>query len=395
MGASPPKLTTELNTEYFLFQQKTFTSVQRLIPTQVPLPSPSLKTVDAAKFPGGTHGDVSVATTAKTVLSAAQQTSRLPMLLAIALIPSILLIIFVFAFFIWRHRRKKNSGPVYSITVEYGDQARPAMAHQNSWIDLTRIKGIHIDLEFPNSEKRKSAIISTAPQKGLSEIQTREFQLPKLRQTIAKPKDYSLSWLNGIIKRQIEVPLPESDERSSTGTRRPLSVYSAKEKENYEPNEKITRHESLKCTRETPRYEPPKFDRKAPYSHEFELTNEGFDMSLKEKNKEMNSESIASNDTESFVCSCTENQNSVSGQTLENKQQEVPAEDILIDLPKSDIPTIKPSQVNSDFNKPNTVVDNVAKRYDFELEDFQKDNSLLPIPSRRRVLMLRSRFESL
>ena len=358
-----------------LFQAKSTTPVLRRIPTQAPFPSPD-------KSPGSTGGDASVATT-NVIVSTARETSRLPLLLSIALIPSILLVVLIVVFFIWRQRRNKNSGPVYNITVEYADEMRPYLAHQNSLIDLT-IKGIHIDLEFPTTEKRKSTLVSSTPQIPYSEIQMREFQLSKL-----KPKECGLKWLNGIIKRQMEVPLPESDERSSTCTRRPVSVYSVKEKENYEPSEKVTRHESLKCTRETPRFETLKCLRRAPYSQELELTNKGFDMSTKEKNIQTNTTLLVPEDG-SFVCSCTENKN--EDQPLENIKQDSPTKHDIVNLPLLSTQTNK-TQLDNDSQQPSVI--EMANRYEVELDEVDKDKSLLPIPSRRRVLMLRSRFETL
>ena len=324
------------------------------------------------------------------VMNVAQQTSRLPMLLAIALIPSIVLVVLLFAFVIWRYRRKNNGGPVYNITVEYSDETRPPLAHQNSCIDLT-IKGIHIDLEFPKSEKRKSAHLATAAQMGFSEIQMREFQLPKLRQTISKPKERSLKWLNGIIKKQLELPYSDSDERSSS-SRRPVSVYSAKEKENYEPSEKVTRHESLKCTREPPRHEALRCIRKGPHLDQFELTNEGFDMSTKERKKRGKRKSLASED-DSFVCTCTENKKEDQSDNVNNVKGESKQLDI-VNIPEETNQTVKLRQTNSMTKKQNAAVDSV-KRYDVEQKEGDKDKSLLPIPGRRRLLMLRSRFETL
>ena len=55
---------------------------------------------------------------------------------------------------------------------------------------------------------------------------------------------------------------------------------------------------------------------------------------------------------------------------------------------------MKLRQTNSLTKKQNAAVDSV-KRYDVEQKEGDKDKSLLPIPGRRRLLMLRSRFETL
>lgn len=146
---------------------------------------------------------------------------------------------------------------MYSIKLEYADENNGFRKRcVNSRLDLS-LKGIHIDLEFPNtpsdrerraaSYARDSASFSRGS--NLSETQMRELQI------LSQECKENMEWISEVIAREMEASI----------CGRPVnrdSVYSVKEKENYEPSEKVIRRESSKRGRETVKWRVPVVQRR-------------------------------------------------------------------------------------------------------------------------------------
>ena len=191
--------------------------------------------------------------------TAATDTGHIKLLIVVAIIPSIILCAFFAAVLLVRRSRKRRNKAVYSIKLEYADENNGFRKRcVNSRLDLS-LKGIHIDLEFPNSSgdrERRGSYGRDSPRysrgSNLSETQMRELQI------LSQECRENMEWISEVIAREMEA--------SICGRIQPAnreSVYSVKEKENYEPSEKgIIRRESSKRGRETVKWRVPVVQRR-------------------------------------------------------------------------------------------------------------------------------------
>jgi len=167
----------------------------------------------------------------------------------VAIVPSIVLCVFFIAVLFFRRNRRRRNKFRYSIKLEYKDENNGFRSRcVNSRLDLS-LKGIHIDLELPNTPSdRGSSRDSTGYSRGpsLTEIQMRELQI------LSQECKENLEWISEVIARDMETSL--------CGRSQPVnrdSVYSVKEKVNYEPSAKIVRRESSKRGRESVKWRVP------------------------------------------------------------------------------------------------------------------------------------------
>ena len=183
--------------------------------------------------------------------------SHVKLLIVVAIVPSVILCAIFGAAILFRRNRNRRNTPVYSIKVEYLDEKKFRKRCVNSRLDLS-LKGIHIDLEYSSSasERRNSyprdiALFSRGS--NLGEMQMRDLDLQFRKQH----DDADLEWRNGVIVRVRETSL---NSRSQPTVRD--SIYSVKEKENFEPNEKVVRRESSKRGRESVTWRIPVVQRR-------------------------------------------------------------------------------------------------------------------------------------
>lgn len=164
--------------------------------------------------------------------------SHMVVLIVVATVPSIFLGIIIGLLICRRRGLNRHKNSHYSIKVEYRDDVRHRRKRSNSRLDLA-YHGIHIDLEFPNSQDcRDSVRFSRATH--LSESQMRELQF------LSRECNEKLEWLNEVLAKEVETTFSGAD-----GGYWPRdSIYSEKEKENFEPSEKILRRESSKRSRD-------------------------------------------------------------------------------------------------------------------------------------------------
>ncbi|KAL9963304.1 hypothetical protein ACROYT_G032493 [Oculina patagonica] len=183
----------------------------------------------------------------------ATDSGHIKLLIVVAIIPSVILCVFFGAVLLIRRRRNRRNKAVYSIKLEYADENNGFRKRcVNSRLDLS-LKGIHIDLEFPNmpsDRERRASYGRDSPRysrgSNLSETQMRELQI------LSQECKENMEWISEVIAREMEA--------SICGRTQPNreSVYSVKEKENYEPSEKgIIRRESSKRGRETVKWRVP------------------------------------------------------------------------------------------------------------------------------------------
>ena len=188
----------------------------------------------------------------------ATDTGHFNLLIVVAIIPSIILCAFFVAVLFFRRRRKRRNKAVYSIKLEYADENNGFRKRcVNSRLDLS-LKGIHIDLEFPNASsdrERRASYARDSPRYSrgstLSETQMRELQI------LSQECRENMEWISEVIAREMEA--------SICGRVQPVnreSVYSVKEKENYEPSEKVIRRESSKRGRESVKWRVPVVQRR-------------------------------------------------------------------------------------------------------------------------------------
>ena len=181
--------------------------------------------------------------------TAAAETSHIKLLLMVAIVPSIVLCVVFAAVLCFRRSRRRKNDFKYSIKLEYRDENNGFRSRcVNSRLDLS-LKGIHIDLELPNSptdraHTRDSAVYSRGT--SLTETQIRELQI------LSQECKENLEWISEVIARDVETSLCG---RGQPGNRD--SVYSVKEKGNFEPSEKIIRRGSSKRGRETVKWRTP------------------------------------------------------------------------------------------------------------------------------------------
>ena len=190
--------------------------------------------------------------------TAATDTGHINLLIVVAIIPSIILCAFFAAVLVFRRSRRRRNKAVYSIKLEYADENNGFRKRcVNSRLDLS-LKGIHIDLEFPNASsdrERRGSYTRDSPRYSrgstLSETQMRELQI------LSQECRENMEWISEVIAREMEV--------SICGRIQPVnreSVYSVKEKENYEPSEKVIRKESSKRGRESVKWRVPVVQRR-------------------------------------------------------------------------------------------------------------------------------------
>ena len=190
--------------------------------------------------------------------TAATDTIHINLLIVVAIIPSIILCAFFAAVLFFRRSRKRRNKAVYSIKLEYADENNGFRKRcVNSRLDLS-LKGIHIDLEFPNASsdrERRASYGRDSPRYSrgstLSETQMRELQI------LSQECRENMEWISEVIAREMEA--------SICSRIQPLnreSVYSVKEKENYEPSEKVIRRESSKRGRESVKWRVPVVQRR-------------------------------------------------------------------------------------------------------------------------------------
>lgn len=190
--------------------------------------------------------------------TAAAETGHINLLIVVAIIPSIILCAFFAAVLFYRRSRKRRNKAVYSIKLEYADENNGFRKRcVNSRLDLS-LKGIHIDLEFPNASgdrDRRGSYPRDSPRYSrgstLSETQMRELQI------LSQECRENMEWISEVIAREMEA--------SICGRIQPVnreSVYSIKEKENYEPSEKVIRRESSKRGRESVKWRVPVVQRR-------------------------------------------------------------------------------------------------------------------------------------
>lgn len=160
------------------------------------------------------------------------------LLIIVATVPSIILCVFFAAVLLLRRNRRRRNNFKYSIKLEYRDDSNVFRSKcLNSSLDLS-LKGIHIDLEFPNTapnkgHSRDSPGYSCGP--NMADIPMRELQL-----------------LSEVIARDMET--------SRCGCGQPANgetVHSVKENRNYEHGEKIIRRGSYKRGRESVKWKIP------------------------------------------------------------------------------------------------------------------------------------------
>lgn len=190
--------------------------------------------------------------------TAAAETGHINLLIVVAIIPSIILCAFFAAVMFYRRSRRRRNKAVYSIKLEYADENNGFRKRcVNSRLDLS-LKGIHIDLEFPNASSdrdRRGSYSRDSPRYSrgstLSETQMRELQI------LSQECRENMEWISEVIAREMEA--------SIVGRIQPVnreSVYSIKEKENYEPSEKVIRRESSKRGRESVKWRVPVVQRR-------------------------------------------------------------------------------------------------------------------------------------
>jgi len=190
--------------------------------------------------------------------TAAAETGHINLLIVVAIIPSIILCAFFAAVLFYRRSRKRRNKAVYSIKLEYADENNGFRKRcVNSRLDLS-LKGIHIDLEFPNASSdrdRRGSYSRDSPRYSrgstLSETQMRELQI------LSQECRENMEWISEVIAREMEA--------SICGRIQPVnreSVYSVKEKENYEPSEKVIRRDSSKRGRESVKWRVPVVQRR-------------------------------------------------------------------------------------------------------------------------------------
>ena len=181
--------------------------------------------------------------------TAVTDASHVKLLVMVAIVPSIVLCVFFAAVLFLRRNRRRRNNFKYSIKLEYKDENNGFRARcVNSRLDLS-LKGIHIDLELPNStSERGYSRDSTGYSRGpsLTEIQMRELQI------LSQECKENLEWISEVIARDMETSICG---RSQAVNRD--SVYSVKEEGNYEPSEKLIRRESSKRGRETVKWRVP------------------------------------------------------------------------------------------------------------------------------------------
>ena len=160
------------------------------------------------------------------------------LLVIVATVPSIVLCVFFAAVLLLRRNRRRRNNFKYSIKLEYRDDSNIFRSTcLNSSLDLS-LKGIHIDLEFPNTapnkgHSRDSPGYSCGP--NMADIPMRELQL--LSEAIARDMETSRCGCG----------------QSANGE----NVYSVKENRNYEPGEKVIRRGSYKRGRESVKWKIP------------------------------------------------------------------------------------------------------------------------------------------
>ncbi|XP_032234945.1 mucin-12 [Nematostella vectensis] len=215
-------------------------------------PSPVLSAFPSSSADGDLNSSVAHEPNMKPTDHRDKSADQLFLLIILATAPAALIVLIVIIAFVLykRCRRKKSRDPVYSIKVEYQDEARPQSRSRwrNSRLDLN-INGIRIDLEFPNSEKRRSnARISGSP--NLTDAQLRELQF------LSKECKENLEWINEVLEREMESPYPtiavsEADRLLGKQRDSLYSGYSEKEKENFEVSEKLIQRERGVPSRES------------------------------------------------------------------------------------------------------------------------------------------------
>ncbi|RMX55988.1 hypothetical protein pdam_00016406 [Pocillopora damicornis] len=244
------------------------TLLEREIPfgTIVPFPGESSKTYKATKtdavLPTRTRPSTDTVATAPANISTESPSAlstnfgQIRLLIIVAIIPSVLLCAFFSAFLLFRRSRKRRNKSVYSIKLEYADENSGFRKRcVNSRLDLS-LKGIHIDLEFPYDCERRGSYVRDSYSRGsaLSETQMRELQI------LSQECKENMEWISEVIAREMEA--------SISGRNLPVtrdSVYSLKERENFEPSEKlrsIVRRESSKRGRETVKWKIPVVQRR-------------------------------------------------------------------------------------------------------------------------------------
>lgn len=238
------------------------------MPYQVPVSEDSVTSYKASSTQlGATVRPTQTRSTSATVAgnistgaptTAAADTGHINLLIVVAIVPSIILCAFFVAVLFFRRSRKRRNKAVYSIKLEYADENNGFRKRcVNSRLDLS-LKGIHIDLEFPNApsdRERRASYARESPRYSrgstLSETQMRELQI------LSQECRENMEWISEVIAREMEA--------SICGRIQPLnreSVYSVKEKENYEPSEKVIRRESSKKGRESVKWRVPVVQRR-------------------------------------------------------------------------------------------------------------------------------------
>lgn len=236
---------------------------------QAPLPDESLKSYKAAKTDLGdkvlpTQTRSSTATvpsvpgniSTQSPTTASTDFGHIKLLIIVAIIPSVILCAFFVAVLIFRRSRKRRNKAVYSIKLEYADENNGSRKRcVNSRLDLS-LKGIHIDLEFPYDCERRGSYARDSYSRGssLSETQIRELQI------LSQECKENMQWISEVIAREMEASIGGVNAPANRD-----SVYSVKEKENYEPSEKvrsIVRRESSKRGRETVKWRVPVVQRR-------------------------------------------------------------------------------------------------------------------------------------
>lgn len=181
--------------------------------------------------------------------TATTKSDHVRLLVIVATVPSVVLCVFFAAVLLFRRNRRRRNNFKYSIKLEYRDDNNGYHSRcVNSRLDLS-LKGIHIDLEFPNSPpsrgySRDSAVYSRGP--SMTDTSIRELQL------LSQECKENLEWISEFIARDMETSLCG---RGQPGNRE--SVYSVKEKGNYHPGEKISRRGSSKRGRESVKWKIP------------------------------------------------------------------------------------------------------------------------------------------
>lgn len=171
------------------------------------------------------------------------------LLLIVAIVPSVVLCVFFAAVLFFRRSRRRRNNFKYSIKLEYRDENIGFRSRcVNSRLDLS-LKGIHIDLELPNSPaNRVHSRDSTGYSRGPSFAETQMRELQFLSQECKE----NLEWISEVLARDMETSICG---RSQPPNRE--SVYSVKEKGSFQPGEKIIRRESSKRGRETVKWKVP------------------------------------------------------------------------------------------------------------------------------------------